>query len=320
MGKSYDIFLSELDKCAELCDATAEELRLLLALIAEGGELESEERLAERAKITVGRARASLRFWLDAGIIAAKDDGAPRITEEHKTRVNKGELIERDGQSVAKEIRENDMKPLFDELCRIFERPITTAESKIVAGTVEQYGVSREYLISLAAFLKGRNRLTVTKLRDTAITLSDKGIDTLEALEIYICEREKELKCEWEIKRVLGIYDRVISPSERKYFKAWSEEMGFGSEIIAEAYDITVMQTGKRSLPYMNEILSAWNKAGLKTPEECRRHSEEGKPEEKAKPRRERKSESKPRYGNFDIDEAFKNALLRSYGDEDAKK
>jgi DNA replication protein DnaD len=96
--------------------------------------------------------------------------------------------------------------------------------------------------------------------------------------------------------------------------------MGIGSEIIREAYDIIVMQTGKRSLPYMNEILSAWNKAGLKTPEECRRHSEEGKPEEKAKPRRERKSESKPRYGNFDIDEAFKNALLRSYGDEDAKK
>ena len=97
--------------------------------------------------------------------------------------------------------------------------------------------------------------------------------------------------------------------------------MGFEPDVIREAYDITVMQTGKRSLPYMNEILDAWSKAGLKTVEECREHSERTKPEAKGGEKKSsRRAENKPRYGNFDIDEAFQNALLRSYGDESEQK
>lgn len=324
MGKKYKIFPLKATDKAELFDATAEELRLLIALIERDGEVGSEGELADAARITKGRCRASLRFWRDAGIISDCREPEGEIIDEHPERASKGELIEVSGVKAAQDIRKNNIAPLFDELAAIFERNLTTGEAKIVSAVVEQYGVSAEYLITLAAHLKGGRGFTVTKLRDRAIILTDKGIDNLEALEIYIAEKEKELKCEWEIKGILGIYDRNLVPTERKYFKAWSEELGFSGDIIREAYDITVMQTGTRSLPYMNEILTSWSKAGLKTPDECREYSEKTKPEAKAAARpaagRKRSSEPKPRYGNFDIDEAFENALLRSYGDEGAKK
>jgi DnaD/phage-associated family protein len=319
MGKRYKVFpLRAIDK-AEFFDATAEELRLLIALIERGGDAD-EEALAKSSKITLGRCRASLRFWADAGIISKESASDVEIIDEYPEVVNRGELIEESGVKVAEDIRNNNLKPLFDELAVIFERNLTTAEAKIVSGVVEQYGVSTEYVATLAAHLKGTRGFTVAKLRDRAIILTDKGIDTLEALEIYIAEREKELKCEWEIKGILGIYDRNLSPTERKYFKAWSDELGFSGEIIREAYDITVMQTGGRSLPYMNEILLSWSKAGLKTPEECREYSEKTKPEAKGAPSKRKPKEIKPRYGNFDIDEAFANALQRSYGEESEKK
>lgn len=323
MGGKYKIFPLKITDKAELFDATAEELRLLLALIEREGDAGDESALAESAGISVGRCRASLRFWLDAGVIL-EDGSSGRIIDEHPDRVGKGELIEESGVKVAADIRNNNLKPLLDELAAIFERNLTTGEAKIVSGVATQYGVSAEFLITLAAYLKSTRGFTVAKLRDRAIALTDKGIDNLEALEIYISEKEKELKYEWEIKGILGIYDRNLVPTERKYFKKWSEELGFSGDIIREAYDITVMQTGGRSLPYMNEILVKWSEAGLKTPEECREYSEKTRPEQKTPVKsgtgRKKKTEQKPRYGNFDIDEAFQNALLRSYGEDTAKK
>lgn len=319
MGKRYKVFPLKASDKAEFLDATAEELRLLIALIECAGDAD-EETLAEASGITPGRCRASLRFWADAGVIYEESTSDVKIIEEYPEVINRGDLIEESGVKVAEDIRNNNLKPLFDELAVIFERNLTTQEAKIVSGIVEQYGVSTEYVATLAAHLKGSRGFTVAKLRDRAILLTDKGIDNLEALEIYISEREKELKCEWEIKGILGIYDRNLVPTERKYFKAWSEELGFSGEIIREAYDITVMQTGGRSLPYMNEILLSWSKAGLKTPEECREHSERTRPEAKSAPTKKKTKENKPRYGNFDIDEAFANALERSYGEDAQKK
>ena len=319
MGKRYKVFPLKASDKAEFLDATAEELRLLIALIERGGDGD-EGALAKASGITLGRCKASLRFWSDAGVISEERSVEGEIIDEHPGRIVRGELIEESGVKVAADIKRNNLKPLFDELATIFDRTLTTGEAKIVSGIVEQYGVSTEYVATLAAHLKGTRGFTVAKLRDRAIILTDKGIDSLEALEIYISEREKELKCEWEIKGILGIYDRNLVPTERKYFKAWSEELGFSGEIIREAYDITVMQTGGRSLPYMNEILLSWSKAGLKTPEECREHSERTRPEAKSAPTKKKTKENKPRYGNFDIDEAFANALERSYGEDAQKK
>ena len=323
MGKKYRIFPLKVSGKEEFLDATAEELRVLVALIERGGDAEDTEALAAAAGVTMGRCAASLRFWSDIGAIF-EDKNCGVIFEEHDSRVQKGELIEQSGVEAARDIKKNNLKPLFDELSVVFDRNLTTGEAKIVSGIVEQYGLSGEFVAMLAAHLKGTRGFTVAKLRDRAISLADRGIDNLEALEIYVSEKEKELKCEWEIKGVLGIYDRNLVPTERKYFKAWSEELGFSADVIREAYDITVMQTGSRSLPYMNEILLSWSKAGLKTPEECRLHSERTKPEQKkpqgASQRKRSGGEPKPRYGNFDIDEAFQNALFRSYGEEEAKK
>ena len=412
MGKRYKVFPLRATDKAEFFDATAEELRLLIALIERGGDAD-EEALVESSGITPGRCRASLRFWADAGVISEESTSDVKIIEEYPEVVNRGELIEESGVKVAEDIRNNNLKPLFDELAVIFEKNLTTAEAKIVSSIIEQYRVSAEYVATLAAHLKGTRGFTVAKLRHRAKLLTNDDIDTVELLEIYISEREKKLKCEWEIKCVLGIhdrnlspterkyfkawsdelgflgeslgeiireayditvmqtgnrnlpymdeillswskaglktpeecreyseknkseaksapakkiqgilgiYDRNLSPTERKYFKAWSDELGFSDEIIREAYDITIMHTGNRSLPYMNEILLSWSKAGLKTPEECREYSEKNKPEAKSAPTKKKPKENKPRYGNFDIDEAFANALQRSYGEESEKK
>jgi DNA replication protein DnaD len=69
----------------------------------------------------------------------------------------------------------------------------------------------------------------------------------------------------------------------------------------------------------MDSVLTSWHEAGCKTVAECKAHSESHKPqkEQATEPKRRAKSApTPPRYGEFDINTAFDNALKRSYGED----
>ena len=67
--------------------------------------------------------------------------------------------------------------------------------------------------------------------------------------------------------RVLNLPQRQASPSEEKYMTSW-QEMGFGPEAVALAYDKTILRCQELKWPYLNGILKKWHEAGLHTPEE----------------------------------------------------
>ena len=67
--------------------------------------------------------------------------------------------------------------------------------------------------------------------------------------------------------RALQLGDRLPAPSEEKYLTAW-QEMGFGPEAVALAYDKTVLKCHELKWAYCNGILKRWHEAGLHTVEE----------------------------------------------------
>jgi DnaD/phage-associated family protein len=159
-------------------------------------------------------------------------------------------------------------------------------------------------------------------LKNKAISLHKRGIDTVEELERYISDCERENTADWELKRLFGIKGRNLSDAELAYFRRWCEEYDFTTEIVSAAYDISSVATGGRlSLPYTDKILTEWHEAGCKNLEECRRHEEKNKAERreayKPKKPREKEKPKPPRYGSFDVDEAFRAALNRSFGDDE---
>ena len=81
MGKRYKVFPLKASDKAEFLDATAEELRLLIALIERGGDGD-EGALAKASGITLGRCKASLRFWSDAGVISEERSVEGEIIDE----------------------------------------------------------------------------------------------------------------------------------------------------------------------------------------------------------------------------------------------
>ena len=304
-------------------EASREELRVLLALIANGGRIESDTALANAANVSRGRASSSLVFWEESGVIS-KQDGAPTITEEFEERVELGKLNTGTAVSAAKSVRDNELAALISECATLMQRPaLNTEEIKTINALYTEYALDEEYIITLAAYINDKGKLTVTKLGAEAGRLVKRGIDTAEKLMAHIEEKENENSDEWEFRHLLGIYNRTLTRSEQDYVKKWYSDFGYGEDIIGEAYDITVRNTGKLSLPYMDTLLTSWQESGCRTLDECRAAVERDRVarvlEEKQKtpPKMPRTPKTTPRYGNFDPIEAFEAALKRSYGDEE---
>lgn len=309
--------LSVTDRKAFL-EASAEELRVLLALVEQGGDVECE-RLAALAGTSVSRTKSSLVFWESEGVIKKRDGN---IVDEFP---ESEDLAERRSLTVAKSIRDNNLELLLGELARLLGKAaLTTVEIKNTEEVYTSLGVSSEYILTLAAHLAQKyeaqgKKLSTAVLRNKARELVSNECDTMEELEKYIdfCNRENDT--ERALRRIFGNYSRNFSKTEKEFFSRWTEELGYGAEIIAEAYDLTVMNTQRASVKYMDKILTSWSEAGCKTVPECRAHENANKKTESAsrQGRGKKKSESPtPRFGNFDANEAFLAALDRSFDSE----
>ena len=187
-------------------------------------------------------------------------------------------------------------------------------------------GLTPEYVVFLTAHLTQiRKSVCVSRITEAARDLVAKGIDTLEELEIYAEDKQKEIGGEMEMRRLLGIYGRTLTPTERKYFKRWLHKFEYSTTIIGEAYDICVESIGKLSLAYINTVLSNWHEAGCKTLEECRtQHALHKSEYEKKAKQTTHKSPAPtaevPKYADFNSEDALMRALERSYGDTDENK
>lgn len=303
-------------------EASKEELRALLALIELSGMCESVSALAEAASISPARCKAALAFWEEAGVIAQGD--CPIVREEFESRLVRGEIDEVPAREVADSIRDEGLASMIDECATLLGLAcLPNSDVKNVTALHTQYSLSAEYIVELAAHLAERGSLTARRLCDEAIRLCGKGIDKVEDLEAYINDMNSSTAAEWEYRRVLGIYGRNLSQSEKNYFRKWDEEFGYSVGIVSEAYDIAVMntKTGRGDLRYMDSILTSWHEAGCRTVAECRERVEaerlrrEGERSEQKK--RVKTAPETPRYGNFDINEAFNNAVARSFGSEE---
>jgi len=318
---NFTFNLKKLAKSESFCEASAQELRVLLALISSEGEA-SEDELSALAGVSTARLNSALTLWEGEGVISRRStDG--NITEEFEARLVKGEILEESAAAVAGSIRSENLASTLEECATLMGKAaLNSTEMKCITALTTQYGLSPEYILTLAADMvaKGK-RLTAARLRDEAIRLCEKrGIETLEQLEKALEEGEGN-ETEWVFKRLLGIY-RPLSDDERAFFKRWAEEMGFGREIVREAFNLAVRATGHGSVYYMDKVLSGWHEKGCRTVKECLEAAKDTSAElakahgGEAAPKKKRSEPEKPRYGSFDINDAFAKALARSYGEE----
>ena len=222
-------------------------------------------------------------FWITAGVFQKRGrgydvltSGKDKLTGEINETKNTGRerLRERPSYNSA-EIDaaasvNKEIDYLFREAERILGKILSPLDFELLYSFVDWLGLPVEVVIMLLRFAVSHGKTGKRYIETVAMDWADKGIDTYESAEEYIREIELKLSNEGKVRGILGIYDRALSPTEKKYITAWTHEKNIPLELVEEAYDRTVTATGKLNFGYMNKILLSWSEDGLSTLEEVR--------------------------------------------------
>ena len=223
-------------------------------------------------------AENAVEFWITAGVFEKKGRGYV-IADSSTTKdvLNSGStdarsrLRERPSYTSAEidavALVNKEVDFLFKEAERILGI-LSPSHFELRYSFVDWLGLPVEVVIMLLRFAANHGKTGKRYLETVAMDWADKGVDTYESAEEYIREIELRLSNEGKIRGILGIYDRALTQTEKKYIKLWTEEKNIPAELVSKAYDRTVEVTGKLAWAYMNKILMSWSEEGLATAEE----------------------------------------------------
>jgi len=140
-----------------------------------------------------------------------------------------------------------------------------------------------EVIVMLIEYCVSINKRNMRYIEKVAIHWADEGINTVDKVEQHLMQIEEKRSKLYAIKKCFGITDRQLTSTEENYILQWTDKMKFDMEMIAKAYELTILNTGKLSFPYLNSILQSWHEKGITTVTEVEKEKKQYKENNKEK-------------------------------------
>lgn len=192
------------------------------------------------------------------------------------------------------------------EAQQLMGRNLSSNDMKILFGMYDYLGLPAEvimvlmnYSVQLYEEQKGEGRRpTLRYVEKEAYRWVADGITSLDEADRYITSRKDMDARLLQAADALDIRGRVLTDTETRYLSSWIE-MGFGPEMLHEAFDRTMTNTGKRAWKYMNTILEAWKDKGIFTLKDVK-EKDSSSPKKKPAARREEPASAQELNDNLD--------------------
>ena len=251
----------------------------------------SKQQISQDLDITPEHAGFILDFWVSRGELLRTDNGYCFLETPVQTPVKpqkQAEIVTNPRRSTrpsysmaeidAVASTNKSISGLFYQAETVLHKILTQSDMEMLYSFVDWLGLPVEVITMLLSYGAKQGKTGRRYLETVAMDWADRGIDTFEAAEAYVSELEARDTRERKICSVLGIYDRALTTTEKKYLKQWADHPALSMELITLAYDRTVANTGKLSLNYMNKILQNWMEQGLSTEAEIKSYEAETRP------------------------------------------
>ncbi len=281
-----------------LSEATADEMRVLLALGTENGT--TLESLSHLTGLSEERVMNALNLWKQAGIVETEGTWMPTAPEKNNLRPSYT------GEDMARIAETSDIKELIDVCSAILGKTFTPTEAETLFYLSDGLRLDFEYIVNLCKHCYDIGKPSLRYIETVAISLYDRGITTVGALGAYIANEEKKNDMEYRIRNLYGIGERALTPKEQEYLSAWTVDWNLPYEVIELAYNQMIASIDKPKFSYENGILKKWVEAGCRTKEDVEAYLSKNK-ETKGKT----KAKTENKQIGFDLDEFFAAATMR---------
>lgn len=279
---------SVVDKYIKLADGAS--LKLLLFLLRHGGESFTEEQLRDKLGIrSNGELEDAAMFWFQRGIIrmdegelkpmditqevlpeAAEPEPEPQRSSIRKVAQNNGATIYTSGDIAKRQQTDSAVKFLFREAEQLYGRPLRTTESRMVLQITDFYGLPAEVAVMLLKYCFRIEKTTPSYITRTAEDWAENNIRTVDEADAQLQKLEKLTSVEENLRRAMELKTK-FSPNQIAYIKTWTEEWGFGEDMIMLAHEMTQDRIGSMNFSYTNGILENWKKDGVYSTEQAQR-------------------------------------------------
>lgn len=248
---------------------------LYLYILRSGGRLDPEA-AARSLKL-----RAPLRGCMEElrrlGLVRAAPEApaAPKASEQPPAARRLLEREDAPPEYTIEDIRRcagegSEFSVLLNEVAVRLGRVLSGGDMTILFGVYDYLGLPPEVILLLIGWcVREQERRygagkkpSLRQIEKEAFLWAKSEIYSLDEAERFLRRREERRQRSGEVRRLLGIRERPLSPTEEKYILSWLE-MGFESEAILRAYDRTVLNKKELVWPYMNRILESWHEKGL---------------------------------------------------------
>lgn len=278
--------------------ATAEDLRVLLALCADPS-VQTTEEIASKLNLSPDTIAASVAFWRGTGIlsVALKEESIPQkadapvepaqhssqpatASEPDETVKTEVEIRRPHSSSTPPRYTSEELadllesraeaKGFIDECSRLWGNMLNPHEVNVLLTLVDYLGLEWDYVLTLLAYCvsvqeKSGQRKSMHYVEKKAYEFYDRGATDLHSLQEQLLASQALAEAEGQLRTMFGMGDRIMTPKEKKCFSAWLYDFQFSIDMIRAAYEITVDAKGNPNMNYMNSILSNWNRDGIRT-------------------------------------------------------
>ena len=184
----------------------------------------------------------------------ARSASTPAVTRELPPRQNYTPLM---AEALKKDLEINSCLNSVESL---LGTTMSDAHMQLILYLMSDLGFSRELILALYETALARDKRSSRYIEAIALDWAKKGIRTPEEAMEEIHQFHGTYKV---VATALGI-KRPLAPAERAIIDRFAE-FHFTDDILAEACNRTVLQSGDTNLNYTASILADWHKKGVKT-------------------------------------------------------
>lgn len=157
---------------------------------------------------------------------------------------------------VNRAMRDNgNMKSMFRLAEQLLGKTLNNNDLKILYSFHDWLHLPCEVVLLLLEYCISLGKTDFRYIEKVACTWAERGIVTMEAANAFIRKKASENADETRVKRILQISGRELTEAERQYIHTWVDGYRADDMAIKEAYERTVLNTGKISFPYIDAVL-----------------------------------------------------------------
>ncbi len=188
---------------------------------------------------------------LDSYSTAAQVQDVP--AEENKSFAEPPKYLVKDINAALK--TDKNVRDMFVIAEQLLCKPLNHNDMKIMYSFYDWLKLPIDVIVMLLEHCTSIKKMDLRYIEKVAITWADNGIDNFEKANIYIKGQAKLARAEKKVKRIMQISGRDLTERETEFVRTWLQEYKATEANIKEAYEITVMNTGKMNFKYMDAVL-----------------------------------------------------------------